>query len=440
MVWGVRARTTLLAAALVLVTLALTGVALVAAQRHTLVASVDEALERHGSAIAKQVDERTLSDVLSDQGDDDAFSQVIDASGHVVAATTTSPRKLDVALPSGDMPVFRSVQVPGAEGEYRVMSVRHAGVVIRTATPLDDVNDGVATLVRGLSVAMPAAALLLAALVWILVGRVLSPVEQIRRQVAEISGSSLDRRVPEPATRDEVARLAQTMNGMLERLEASAARQQRFVADASHELRSPLARMRAELEVDMARPERADHEATQRSLLDETESLQRLVDDLLLLARSDGVSTLGSRGPVDLDDVVMREVQRIRDAGGPVIDSSSVSAAQVVGDPAHLARVVRNLLENARQHGGPLITVTLVERAGQAVLTVSDNGEGIHQDLRERVFERFVRADDARVRSGHSSGLGLAISREIVTAMGGRIMLDAAHPGASFVVMLPLAT
>jgi signal transduction histidine kinase len=440
MVWGVRARTTLLAAALVLVTLALTGVALVAAQRHTLVASVDEALERHGSAIAKQVDARTLSDVLSDQGDDDAFSQVIDASGHVVAATTTSPRKLDVALPSGGKPVFRSVHVPGAEGEYRVMSVRHAGVVIRTATPLDDVNDSVATLIRGLSVAMPAAALLLAALVWILVGRVLSPVEQIRRQVAEISGSSLDRRVPEPATRDEVARLAQTMNGMLERLEASASRQQRFVADASHELRSPLARMRAELEVDMARPERADHEATQRSLLDETESLQRLVDDLLLLARSDGVGTFGSRAPVDLDDVVMHEVQRIRDAGGPVIDSSSVSAAQVVGDPAHLARVVRNLLENAQQHGGPVITVALVERAGQAVLTVSDNGEGIHHDLRERVFERFVRADDARVRSGHSSGLGLAISREIVTAMGGRIVLDTAHQGASFVVVLPLAT
>ena len=440
MVWGVRARTTLLAAALVLVTLALTGVALVAAQRHTLVASVDEALERHASAIARQVDDRTLSDVLSGQGDDDAFSQVIDASGHVVAATTTSPRKLDVALPSGGKPVFQSVHVPGAEGEYRVMSVRHAGVVIRAATPLDDVNDSVSALVRGLSVAMPAAALLLAALVWILVGRVLSPVEQMRRQVAEISGSSLDRRVPEPATRDEVARLAQTMNGMLERLEASAARQQRFVADASHELRSPLARMRAELEVDMAQPERADHEATQRSLLDETESLQRLVDDLLLLARSDGMGTLGSRAPVDLDDVVMREVHRIRDAGGPAIDSSSVSAAQVVGDPVHLARVVRNLLENAQQHGGPNITVTLVERAGQAVLTVSDNGEGVHRDLRERVFERFVRADDARVRSGHSSGLGLAISREIVTAMGGRIVLDTAHQGASFVVLLPLAT
>lgn len=440
MVWGVRARTTLLAAALVLVSLAVTAVALVAAQRHTLVESVDEALERQGSAVAKQLDDRSLPDVLAGQGDDDAFTQVIDASGRIVAQTTTSPGRLDLALPGRDGPVFQSVHVASAEGEYRVMSVRHAGVVIHTATPLDDVNDSVSTLIRGLSVAMPAVALLLAGLVWMMVGRVLSPVEQIRRQVAEISGSSLDRRVPEPATRDEVARLAQTMNLMLGRLEASAARQQRFVADASHELRSPLARMRAELEVDMAQPDSANHAATRQSMLDETESLQRLVDDLLLLAKSDGDGALGRREAVDLDDVVMREVRRLRDTGGWSIDSSSVSAAQVMGDPTHLARFVRNLLENARQHGGPAVSVSLVERGGQAVLTVSDDGAGIPDDLRERVFERFTRADGARVRTGHSSGLGLAISREIVTSMGGSIALDPAHrPGASFVVRLPLA-
>ena len=440
MVWGVRARTTLLAAALVLIMLVLTGAALVAAQRHTLVESVDETLERHASTIAKQVDDGSLPEILASEGDDDAFAQVVEASGRLVAETATAPGPLDMTLPGGDKPVFRSVNVPRAEGEYRLMSVRHEGVVIRTATPLDDVNDSVATLIRGLSVAVPAATLLLAGLVWVLVGRVLSPVEQMRRQVAEISGSSLDRRVPEPATRDEVARLAQTMNLMLGRLEASAARQQRFIADASHELRGPLARMRAELEVDLAQPDNADHPATRQSMLDETVSLQRLVDDLLLLARSDGDGTLGRREPVDLDDVVMREVRRMRDTGGPTIDSSSVSAAQVVGDPTHLARVVRNLLENARQHGGSSVMVSLTEREGQAVLTVSDDGAGIPADLRERVFERFARGDDARVRTGHSSGLGLAISREIVAATGGSIMLDPAHGlGASFVVRLPLA-
>lgn len=440
MVWGVRARTTLLAAALVLISLVMTGAALVAVQRHTLVESVDETLERQGNTIASQLDDRSVPEVLTGQGDDDAFAQVIDVSGRIVAETATSPGGLDLPLPRGDEPEFQSVHVPRGEGEYRAMSVRHADVVIRTATPLDDVNESVSTLIRGLSVAMPAATLLVAGLVWVLVGRVLRPVEQIRRQVAEISGSSLDRRVPEPATRDEVARLAQTMNLMLGRLEASAARQQRFVADASHELRSPLARMRAELEVDMAQPDSADHSATQQSLLDETESLQRLVDDLLLLARSDGDGTLGRREAVDLDDVVMREVSRMREAGGLAIDSSSVSAAQVVGDPTHLARVVRNVLENARQHGGSSVTVSLVERDGQAVLTVADDGAGVPEDLRERVFERFARADDARVRAGHSSGLGLAISREIVTSMGGSITLDPDHqPGASFVVRLPLA-
>ena len=440
MVWGVRARTTLLAAALVLIMLAMTGVALVAAQRHTLVESVDEALEHHASTIVKQVDDGSLPEILASEGDDDAFAQVVDASGHVVAESTASPGRLELALPAGDKPSFRSARVPRAEGEYRVMSVRHAGVVIRTATPLDDVNDSVSTLIRGLSVAVPAATLLLAGLVWVLVGRVLSPVEQIRRQVAEISGTSLDRRVPEPATRDEVARLAQTMNLMLGRLEASAARQQRFVADASHELRGPLARMRAELEVDLAQPNSADHPATQQSILDEAVSLQRLVDDLLMLARSDGDGTPGRRELVDLDDVVMREVRRMRETGDQTINSSSVSAAQVEGDPTHLARVVRNLLENARQHGGPSITVSLKESGGQAVLTVADDGAGIPDDLRELIFERFARADDARVRAGHSTGLGLAISREIVTATGGSIVLDPAHRlGASFVVRLPLA-
>lgn len=440
MVWGVRARTTLLATALVLLTLAVTGTALVVSQRHTLIESVDETLAREGSVVAKQLKDSSVPEVLAGQGDDDAFAQVIDTSGRVVAETRTAPDELELALPAGGGRVFRTVDLPGAEDEFRVMSVRHADVVIRTATPLDDVNDSVSTLMRGLSVAVPAVTVLFAGLVWFMVGRVLNPVEQIRRQVAEISGSSLDRRVPEPGSRDEVALMAQTMNRMLERLEASAARQQRFVADASHELRSPLARMRAELEVDMAQPDSADHPATLQRMLEETESLQRLVDDLLHLARSDDGS-FGHREAVDLDDVVMREVRRMREASGQIIDASSVSAAQVVGDPTHLARVVRNLLENARQHGGTSVTVSLAEREGQAVLTVSDNGVGIPDDLRERVFERFARADDARVRSGHSAGLGLAIARQIVTATGGSITLESTErSGASFVVQLPLAT
>ena len=437
MVWGVRARTTVLATAIVLVTLLLTGVALVESQRHTLTDSVDETLQRQSAAIAADVDRGPLPAVIPGQGDDDAFAQVIDISGRIVAATTTSPGKLDLPLPKAGRTAYRSVHVPGAEGEYRMLSARHDDVVILTATPLDDVNDSASSLIRGLAVAVPAATLLLAGLVWLLVGRVLRPVEQIRRQVADISGSSLDRRVPEPRSRDEIARLAQTMNHMLVRLESSSARQQRFVADASHELRSPLARMRAELEVDLAQPQTADSLATQHSLLEEIDTLQRMIDDLLLLARSDNAAVPDMR--VDLDDVVMREVRRARTSGQAHIDTSAVSAAQVSGEEGLLTRVVRNLLDNAEQHGGSSVRVSLEERDGVAVLSVADDGAGIPEQLHEHVFERFARVDEVRTGS-NGTGLGLAIAREIVSALGGSLTIDPSfYPGVRFVVRLPLA-
>lgn len=439
MVWGVRARTTVLATALVLVTLVVTGAALVASQRHTLTDTVDEVLQRQSATIADDVDAGGVPEVIEGQGDDDAFAQVIDPSGDVIAATTNAPGRLDVPLPDEGRTTFRSAEVPGGEGEYRVMSAWHDDVVILTATPLDDVNDSVATLTRGLAVAVPAATLLLAGLVWLLVGRVLRPVEQIRSQVAEISGSSLDRRVPVPTARDEVAGLAHTMNEMLARLESSAARQQRFVADASHELRSPLARMRAGLEVDIAHPQTADDDTTRRSLLEETGILQQLVDDLLLLARTDSRTDSSAYGTVDLDDVVMREVGCTRESSRVAIDTSGVSAAQVVGDASDLARVVRNLLENAQQHGGSAVTVSLAEVDHEAVLSIADDGDGIPEHLQERVFDRFTRVDGARVRS-NGFGLGLAIARETVCAMDGTITIDPEHrPGARFIVRLPLA-
>ena len=189
----------------------------------------------------------------------------------------------------------------------------------------------------------------------------------------------------------------------------------------------------------MALPQEADHQATQRSLLGEMDTLQRMVDDLLVLARSDTKAGTDRTEMVDLDDIVMREVQRTRGSGGVPIDTSGVSGAQVAGDPAQLSRVVRNLLENAQQHGGLAITVALAESDGEAVLSVADDGAGIPVHLRERVFDRFTRADEARVGS-NGFGLGLAIARETVSAQGGTITIDPEHePGARFVVRLPLA-
>ncbi|WP_309710374.1 HAMP domain-containing sensor histidine kinase [Pseudolysinimonas sp.] len=436
---SVRSRITLLATAVVVFVLVLTATSLVASQRVVLTDNVDEVLQRHVAEIAQEIAAGTLPTTIPGQGDDEAFAYVVDANGEVVASTTRSIDHRPIDAPTDETPQFQTVRPVSGVTNYRVISQRSGALVIVAGTPLDDVDESVATLATGLAVAVPAASLLLAFLVWFLVGRVLRPVEEIRTQVAAIGSGSLDRRVPEPRTLDEVGLLARTMNQMLARLEASSERQRRFVADASHELRSPLARIRAELEVDRAHPDSADPAATSRSVLEEVDILQGLVDDLLTLARSDGAASQSRPGLVDLDDVVLGEVDRLGGARGAV-DISGVSGAQVLGDPIQLSRVVRNLLDNALRHGGLGITVTLREQDGDAVLAVADDGRGIPAEDRERVFERFARIDEARAASDGGAGLGLAIVRGIATAHGGTVVVDPTFsPGARFVVRIPLA-
>jgi signal transduction histidine kinase len=223
---------------------------------------------------------------------------------------------------------------------------------------------------------------------------------------------------------------------MLARLERSAHQQQRFVADASHELRTPLTRMRAELEVDEQHPERADASATRRSQLDEIAGLQRTIDDLLLLARSDVGATDHHVEPVDLDDIVLDEI-RASAASPVIVDWQRVSAAQVAGRADELRRVVRNLLDNARRHATSTVTVELSESDGCARLVVADDGPGIPWEQREVIFERFARLDEARTGAGHA-GLGLAIAHDIVTRLGGTITVDdSSNGGARFVVTVP---
>ncbi|TFD45668.1 HAMP domain-containing histidine kinase [Cryobacterium frigoriphilum] len=425
---GVRGRITLLATVVVLIVLAGTGAALSAVQRSVLTDSVDEVLQRQISEIVAQIDAGTLPPILAGQGDDESYGQVTDAAGRIVAATRVTPPAGSAADRAGH----------AAEGppDFRVRTAQRAGLRIDVGTPLDDVNESVAALVSGLLVAVPAAAALLAVMVWFLVGRVLRPVERIRQEVAEISGRTLERRVPEPPRADEIGRLARTMNGMLARLDASAKRQQRFVSDASHELRSPLARIRAELEVDEAHPGLTDPETIRRSVLAETLLLQHLVDDLLELARIDEADLGPPHMIVDLDEIVRGEIDRARASARLTVTVTTLTRVHVRGDAAQLGRVVRNLLDNAAEHGGGQATVGLVAQATDAVLTVSDAGPGIESSLQEQVFERFARADAAR--SGSGFGLGLAISRALVTGHGGTIRLLDRTPGAHIEVRLPL--
>jgi signal transduction histidine kinase len=351
---------------------------------------------------------------------------------------------LEGPLPAIDPPVTGSrvttVELPTSGESVRLLVREVDGVTLRLAGDLDDVGDSVGALGAGLLVAVPLSTAVLALVVWWAVGRALRPVDDIRRRVEEISGARLDQRVPEPGTGDEIARLARTMNAMLARLEESARRQRRFVSDAAHELRSPLARMRAELEVDQAHPATADPTGTADSVLAETVGLQHLVDDLLLLARGDeGVDGPPDAGPVDLDALVARAARRAR-PGEIRIDRSGVEPVQLHGSPAQLERVLTNLLDNAVRHAKQQVTVTVrAAPDGAAEVVVADDGPGIPDDQRERVFERFTRLDEARTAGEGGAGLGLAIAREIAERHGGSLALAPRGPGARFVLRLPAA-
>ena len=290
---------------------------------------------------------------------------------------------------------------------------------------------------RTLAITVPAVVFLLGVLTWWLIGRVLRPVDTMRAQMAEITASNLGGRIPEPGTGDEIDRLARTMNETLARVEDAVRHQQRFVADASHELRSPLTRIRTELEVDLSQPDQAaDPIATERSVLAETIGLQRLVDDLLHLARSDAAATEFAGVSVDLDDIVLSEARWLVERGQVIVDSRHVSAANVTGVPSQLTRAVQNLLDNAERHASTTVTITLAETDGHARLTVSRRRRRDSGRQAGEVFERFTRLDEARTRDAGGTGLGLAITRDIVERHGGTIRL-ADGPITTFVVELP---
>jgi len=439
----IRFRITLVATTVFAVVLAATSVLLVVVQRSQLTASLDASLEQRASDLAALIGGADgVPTILPNRDDEDSFAQLVDADGSVFAASAN----LGGAGPVAPRPPGREalstidVSLPAEAETFRVLSQRVsvAGVeaVLHVGVTIDDVNDATGALTLALAIAVPLAMAVLALVSWWLVGRTLAPVEVIRREVEAIGEGMLDRRVPEPPVDDEIARLATTMNRMLDRIETSVARQQRFVADASHELRSPLTRIRTQLEVEASSG--GGGSETVESLLDETVALQRLVEDLLHLARADAGAFEERREPIDLDDVVLRAARRLRANGRVRVDTAGVSGAHVVGDPDQLTRVVRNLADNAERHAATTVAFMLGESDGFAVLRVTDDGPGIPPGERETLFERFARGDEARTRESGGAGLGLAIAQEIVGRHGGRLELDdAAGKGTSFVVRLP---
>lgn len=277
--------------------------------------------------------------------------------------------------------------------------------------------------------------LLTGASTWFAVGRVLRPVEAIRAEFAKLTAHHLDRRVPVPRAGNEIARLAETMNATLDRLQTAVDQQRQFVADASHELRTPLACLRTELELALHRTEAADWPQVVHDAHEDTKRLQDLTEDLLLLARLDANHTdrQPERSVVDLTDLVRDETARRRPPRDLSINvHTEPGPVTVQGHPLLLARVLGNLLDNAERHANSTITVRLTHDpdGGEAVLDVQDDGPGIPLKDHQRVFERFTRLDDARTRDAGGSGLGLAIAHRITTAHHGTLTITPSTHGA----------
>ncbi|WP_280229001.1 sensor histidine kinase [Nocardia cyriacigeorgica] len=337
----------------------------------------------------------------------------------------------DVALtpPDADAPEnFRVAAVPSTLPTGQP-------VIVYAAASLETTESAVADARRAMLIGLPLLLAVVAAVTWLVTRRALRPVEAIRRELAEIMHGDLSRRVPEPRSHDEIARLAATTNETLAALEKSSERQRRFIADAAHELRSPIASLRTQLEVAQAHPDLLEMDG----VLGDTVRIQQLAADLLLLARLDA-GEQPRAGRVDLRALIEQEISHRIGDRIPVEYTLPDEPIEVTGSRSQLARVLGNLVDNAQRHAATSVRVGLTRNAGTAVIDVVDDGSGVPEADRERIFQRFVRLDEARSRDDGGAGLGLAIVRDVVERHDGAIGVEGApRGGARFVVELPMA-
>ena len=414
------------------------GLVLVRLLRTSLNDNVQTAAELRARDVVASLEGGAAPSTLTVAGEEKSLIQVLDPTGAVVASSQNVEGEPPIArlapggartleqLPISDHDPYRVVARQTKDGQFTVL----------VAQSLGPADDSTALVGRVLFAGIPVLLVLVAGTTWIVAGRALRPVERIRAQVAAISADELARRVPEPAGEDEIAHLARTMNAMLDRLERAQDRQRRFVSDASHELRSPIATIRHQLEVARAHPEAVRIDDLTNELLTEDRRMADVVDDLLLLARADEDILRAGRRRVDVDDLLLAEATRLRQRGKVSVDTTAISAGRVLGDRAQLARLVRNLVDNAKRHAASTVSLELEASSETVRLTVADDGAGVPVADRERIFERFTRLDDARARDSGGAGLGLAIVAEVARAHGGSVRIEG-DGGARFVVTLP---
>jgi len=444
--WGVRTRSALAAAMVVAVAMVIAAAALLLLLKSSLESSSDSASVTRTRDISRQLvtdAPAELDPVLLATDGRSTLIQVVDAAGRVSAASPGAPQSplAGTRLGPGVEQQLGRYDVVGSSEDYRMTARGVTGpsgqLTVLVAAGQQTTEHTLTVVALLLGGGIPLLVLVVGVATYALVGRSLLSVERIRTRVAAITSADLSERVPVPAARDEISRLAETMNAMLTRIEVAHAAQRRFVGDASHELRSPLATVTAALELARDRPEVLDAALVSETLLPEAVRMRHLVEDLLLLASADERGLSLHLGDVDLDDVVDAEFRRLR-AGSELRVTASIHPVRVYGDAARLARVVRNLTDNAACYARNTVHLQVFQEGSHGVLIVSDDGPGIAPSERIRVFERFVRLDTDRARSAGGSGLGLAIVAEILTAHHGSIEVrNSSTGGAEFLLRLP---
>lgn len=329
-----------------------------------------------------------------------------------------------------------------SDGTVQLAVTRHVTLEgfqyrITVASTLMAAPDDISTVVHATRIGIPALVLGVAVLLWLVTAQALRPVRDISRRAAEISLGTISTRLPDPVHDDELAELTRHLNGMLSRLEKASQRQQQFVSDASHELRSPVATILAMSERSALTP---DELARVHS---EAARLSGLIDALIELARVQEGGGYVTHEQVDVADMLLEDAERVlvqAERRHVTVDTTAVSPLEISASRPALAGIVRNLVDNAVRHAEREVAVSCRQVGPLAVLEVHDDGPGIPEDQREAVFERFVRLDPGRSRGKGGTGLGLALVRDLVTAHGGDVKADISPlGGACFRVTLPVA-
>lgn len=437
---SLRARLTLLATALFSLAVVTGAVLVLILQRTALLRVLDASAQQTAIDIAQQIKNGKQSTTVIPTTGGVLEVQVVDAGNHVIAASPGADRFV-AALDGDQVRRVRTgtkldIESSTSDARLRVLGATAGPSTVLVVTDLKQIDDSLRILGRVALIGGPLAVLLMAVATYTVVALTLRPVAALRQGAAEITAAGLaDQRLPEPSAQDEIHRLAVTLNAMLDRIDAATQRQRTFVGDAAHELRSPLASLRVQLEVAQRLGPAEDLPTLVDEVLVDVERIDRLVDDLLALARQDEAGgTVRRAEPVALDELTSTVVAGYLHARVPVTVADAASAT-VNGDADGLRRVVINLIDNAVRHARSEVSVEVGpgRLAGRptATLRVTDDGPGIPAAERERVFDRFYRLAASRARESGGTGLGLSIVRDLVRAHGGTVRLTGRPDGSS---------